>query len=414
MTELFINYLVEFVFAYPFIMSIIWIIGALLFIYVSEKDFQGPEFCPKLDTYPSVSIIVPCHNESENIRETIDHLLRLNYPDYEIIAVNDGSTDNTAEILNQLAVDQARVRVVHLKHNRGKQTAQRMGALMSNGDILVCMDGDALFEPNAVTWLVRRLMLHNKIGGVTGNPRIRNRSSLLGKLQVGEFSSIIGLIKRSQMDLARIFTVSGVICAFKKAAVHEVGYWRTDMITDDIDITWRLQKGGWLVMFQPNAVCWILMPETLKGLWKQRLRWAKGGAEIMRTYGLEILSKPGLRMLPLLIDYVLSILWANILFIVIILEILFRTGLTTLEVNLLLPTHWGITLTSIFLIQAMVSFFIDKKYEKGLFAIFPWMIWYPAMYWVINAATSFWGFYKAFFTKKAKFATWTSPDRGLK
>jgi biofilm PGA synthesis N-glycosyltransferase PgaC len=414
MSDPFINYMVEYIFAYPFIMSIIWVFGALLFIYVSEKDFQGPEYCPKLEFYPFVSIVVPCHNESENIRETIAHLLRLNYPHYEIIAVNDGSTDDTAIILNELASENSQVRAVHLKHNRGKQTAQRMGALMSNGDILVCMDGDALFEPNSVTWLVRRLLLHNNIGGVTGNPRIRNRSSLLGKLQVGEFSSIIGLIKRSQMDLARLFTVSGVICAFKKSALHDVGYWRTDMITDDIDITWRLQKSGWLIMFQPNAICWILMPETVKGLWKQRLRWAKGGAEIIRTYGLEIISKPGLRMLPLFIDYVLSILWANILFIVIVLEILYRVGLSSFEVNLLVPTHWGITLTSVFLIQAIVSFLIDRKYERGLFSLFPWMIWYPAMYWVINAATSFWGFYKAFFTKKSKFAVWTSPDRGLK
>jgi biofilm PGA synthesis N-glycosyltransferase PgaC len=77
------------------------------------------------------------------------------------------------------------------------------------------------------------------------NPRIRTRSTLIGRIQVGEFSSIIGLIKRTQRIYGRVFTVSGVIAAFRRQALADVGYWSPDMITEDIDISWKLQLRHW-------------------------------------------------------------------------------------------------------------------------------------------------------------------------
>ena len=106
---------------------------------------------------------------------------------------------------------------------------------------------------HALTWIVRRFQSDGGVGALTGNPRIRNRTSLLGRLQVGEFSSIVGLIKRAQTVYGRIFTVSGVICAFRKRALDDAGWWSPRTLTDDIDVTWRLQIAGWRVIFEPNA-----------------------------------------------------------------------------------------------------------------------------------------------------------------
>jgi biofilm PGA synthesis N-glycosyltransferase PgaC len=142
----------------------------------------------------------------------------------------------------------------------------RMAALAANSDFLICIDGDALLDRYATRWLMWHLVTGPRVGAVTGNPRIRNRSTLLGRLQVGEFSSIIGLIKRAQRIYGRIFTVSGVIAGFPRiAALHGVGYWNTDMVTEDIDVSWRLQMDFWDIRYEPNALCWILMPETLCG-----------------------------------------------------------------------------------------------------------------------------------------------------
>ena len=109
----------------------------------------------------------------------------------------------------------------------------RVATLASNHEILVCVDGDAILDPHAVAWLVRHFE-SPRVGAVTGNPRVRTRSTLLGKVQVGEFSSIIGLIKRAQRVYGRVFTVSGVVAAFRKTAVYRAGFWDVNKLTDDI------------------------------------------------------------------------------------------------------------------------------------------------------------------------------------
>jgi poly-beta-1,6-N-acetyl-D-glucosamine synthase len=181
------------------------------------------------------------------------------------------------------------------------------GALVAKNEILLGIDGDALLDRHAAYWMVRHFVADPEVGAVTGNPRVRNRSTLLGRVQVGEFSSIVGMIKRAQQSFGRLFTVSGVITAFRRSAVHQVGYWSPDMLTEDIDITWKLQRAGWKVCFEPNSLVWILMPETLAGLWKQRLRWAKGGAQVLRK-NFDVLRRPRERfMWPLLLELCASV-----------------------------------------------------------------------------------------------------------
>ena len=99
-------------------------------------------------------------------------------------------------------------------------------------EILVGIDGDARLDPWCLHWLVRHFD-EPEVGAVTGNPRVRTRSTLLGRIQVGEFSSIVGLIKRAQRSIGLIFTVSGVIAAFRRSALFEAGFWSPDKLTED-------------------------------------------------------------------------------------------------------------------------------------------------------------------------------------
>ena len=224
------EWLMEFSFMYPLIMSILWITGAsYYFFYREQRDHRKPDDPPELSETPPVSFIVPCHNEGVNARETIQSMLDQDYPDFEVIAVNDASTDNTGAVLEDMAARDSRVRVIHLETNQGKAVGLKVATLASKHEILVCLDGDALLDPNATRWIVRHFINGARVGAVTGNPRVRNRSTLIGRIQVGEFSSIIGLIKRAQRIYGRIFTVSGVVSAFRKAAVHQVGYWSEDV-----------------------------------------------------------------------------------------------------------------------------------------------------------------------------------------
>jgi biofilm PGA synthesis N-glycosyltransferase PgaC len=257
--------ILDFVFFWPLFMSVLWITGGLYFWFQLERHWSWDKDtpAPTLAGEPLISILIPCFNEGRNARETISAALDQRYENIEVIAINDGSSDNTAQVLQELAQEQPRLRVINLAENQGKRWRSRPGQ-RRRGDLLVCIDGDALLDRDTAAYLVAPLIQYPHVGAVTGNPRIRTRSTLIGRIQVGEFSSIIGLIKRTQRIYGRVFTVSGVIAAFRRQALADVGYWSPDMITEDIDISWKLQLRHWDIFFEPRALCWILMPETLR------------------------------------------------------------------------------------------------------------------------------------------------------
>ncbi|MCU4382233.1 poly-beta-1,6-N-acetyl-D-glucosamine synthase [Acinetobacter ursingii] len=406
----------NFVFYYPLFMSYLWMMGALIFYWKERKEppYQQPT---ELDVYPMVAVLIPCFNEGDNAEETISHALSLDYPNFEVIAINDGSSDNTAEVLDRLAERFEKLRVVHLAQNQGKAVALQAGSLLTQAEFLIGIDGDALLDPHAAKWMIRHFLQDRTVAAVTGNPRIRTRSTLLGRIQVGEFSSIVGMIKRAQRSFGRLFTVSGVITAFRKSAVHEVGYWSPNMLTEDIDITWKLQRAGWDIRFEPNALVWILMPETLNGLWKQRLRWAMGGAQVL-VKNLDVFFKPKLNFLwPLMFELCLTLVWSYLMLIMAILWLLhFVVPLGELSgiSSPFLPYGSGILLGATCLLQFALSKWMDSRYEPNLGKNYYWMIWYPFVFWLITITATIVAFPKVLLRGDEKRARWVSPDRGMR
>jgi biofilm PGA synthesis N-glycosyltransferase PgaC len=359
--------------------------------------------------------LIPCHNEADHVEETVESCLRIEYPNLEVVAINDGSTDETQTILEHLAAKHERVRVIQLARNEGKAIALTTGALFTRCEYLVCIDGDAVLDPHSVTWLMTHFENGPRVGAITGNPRIRTRSTLLGRIQVGEFSSIIGLIKRAQRTYGRVFTVSGVMCAFRKTALHQVGYWSPDMLTEDIDISWKLQLNHWDVRFEPRALCWILMPETLTGLWRQRLRWAKGGAQVLLKNWRILALWRKRRMWPVFVEYCASVVWA---YSMIAVAALWLLGLllplpSGLQVETILPRWTGVLIGTTCLLQVGVSMVLDSRYDKGLGRQYYWMIWYPLLYWMLNVLTTVAAVPQVLARERGARARWKSPDRGI-
>lgn len=411
------EFALDFVFYYPLFMAYLWMIGGIYYYFHWERpEGRAPDDPPVLPEYPFVSILIPCFNEGDNVRETIASAHAQDYPDFEVIAINDGSTDETPAILDELRSTHTRLRVIHHATNQGKAMGLRMGALAARGEYLVCIDGDALLDPHATTWMVRHFVSGGRVGAVTGNPRIRTRSTLLGKIQVGEFSAIIGLIKRTQRIYGRVFTVSGVVTAIRKTALHRIGYWSTDMVTEDIDVSWALQRDHWDVRYEPNALCWILMPETLRGLWRQRLRWAQGGIEVLKKYGTSLLQWRKRRMWGVVLEHLMSATWAYMVAATIVLWAagLFLPVPEPLYVRTILPEWYGVLLGFTCLLQFATSLMIDGRYEKGLAPHYYWMVWYPIAFWLINVVSTVVAVPRALFKPRGTRAVWVSPDRGLR
>lgn len=411
------NALFSFTFYYPLLMAYTWIIGALFYYYHREQiDTHAPDDPPELPEYPGISFLVPCHNESKSLIDTIKSLVRQDYPVFEIIAVNDASDDNTGLILDELAIEHDSLRVIHFNVNQGKAMGLRMAAMASRYEFLICLDGDAILDQHASKWIMRHFIGGPRVGAVTGNPRVRNRTTLLGKIQVGEFSSIIGLIKRAQRIYGRIFTVSGVVAAYRKRALQTVGFWNLNTVTEDIDVSWRLQLGHWDIRYEPNALCWILAPETLAGLWRQRLRWAQGGIEALMMHMKPLRNWRSRRMWLVIIELLASTFWAYAMLASFLLWALgkFIELPDVLRAPGIIPGWTGVLLGFTCLVQFAVSLTIDSRYEPRLSRYYYWMVWYPLLYWILQAAATCVAVPKALLSGLKSRGIWTSPDRGIR
>src|SRR5262249_52285440 len=177
------------------------------------------------------------------------------------------------------------------------------------GEIVLVMDADAAPDPMILRWMVPHFE-SARVAGVTGNPRVANRDTFLAQLQVVEFTSIVSILRRAQRVWGRILTMSGVVGAFRKSALIDVGLYSPEMATEDIDMTWKLQRAHYDVRYEPKALVWMKVPSTLQSLVKQRLRWAKGLAQVLRRHAGVALSWRSRRMWPVFVEALLSIVWA--------------------------------------------------------------------------------------------------------
>lgn len=417
-----VEFFSAYAFYYPLFMAYLWMTGAVFYYFRYERPpkrhrdlpHSGLETPPALDDYPLVTIVVPCFNEGRDIEDTVAYLLASTYPNFDILLVDDGSSDETRDTLDRLAAKHAAVRVIVCASNQGKAVALTTAALMTPAQYLCCIDADAMLDPEALSWLMAHFT-NPRVGAVTGNPRVRNRSTLLGRLQVGEFSSVVGLIKRAQRTYGRIFTVSGVVVCCRKAALHDVGYWSSTMLTEDVDLTWKMQIRHWDVRFEPKAQCWILAPETLRGLWTQRLRWATGGIQvIVKNWRIEHIWKAR-RMWPVLLECLMSVLWA---YSMLVIATLWLAGFLIelppeYRVDTFLSGWNGVVVGTTCLLQIAVSLALDKRYDQGSLKSFYWMIWYPLAYWLLSMATTVVAAPRALLRNTGRRARWISPDRGI-
>jgi biofilm PGA synthesis N-glycosyltransferase PgaC len=408
--------MLRFVFYYPLVMSIVWTIGALVFFWRRERGaLDSP---PILQRTPFVSVLIPCFNEGNVLADTLDKLQHLTYPHYEIIVLNDGSDDQTIDVLREIVSRYPNLRVVNIPVRRGKAHALNVGLFVARGEILVTLDADAVLHPNAIEYLVAHFVNPGgeRVGAVTGNPRIRNRASLLGKIQIVEYGSIIGLIKRSQRVLGKVMTVSGVVAAFRKKALLDSGLWDEDMITDDIAVSWKLQRRFWDIRYEPRAICWMWVPETVRGLWRQRMRWVQGGIEVLIRHCGVLFSWKQRRIIPVYLEECLSVIWAYS-WVLSLCWMAWRASVSGVPLELV--REGGTMLAMMSLVQAAAALAMDGRYEEGsLLRYYFWAIWYPALYWILGALAVVYATPKAILrmarSSNRTYAVWTSPDRGIR
>ena len=239
------------------------------------------------DELPPVTVLVPAYNEEVGIARTVDSLVTSDYPNLEVIVVDDGSTDRTAQVVEALA--RPGVRLVR-QANQGKATALNRGLREASHALIVMMDGDTVFQRDTIRELIVPLVRDPSVGAVSGNTKVGNRRSLLGLWQHTEYVIGFNLDRRMWDSLHCIPTVPGAVGAFRRDVLDAVGGMSEDTLAEDTDITMTIQRHNWRVVYRPDAIAWTEAPTTLSALWRQRYRWGYGTLQAMwkhRGAGLE-------------------------------------------------------------------------------------------------------------------------------
>ncbi len=226
-----------------------------------------------LDYAPGVSILVPAYNEAVGIERAVRSLAGSDYAGrLELFVIDDGSTDRTAEIVERL--ESLGVRLIR-QANAGKAAALNRGLAASRQPIVVTVDGDTIFEPTTLTHLVQRFR-EPDVGAISGNTKVGNRGGLIGRWQHIEYVMGFNLDRRMYEVLGATPTVPGAIGAFRRNALADIGGISGATLAEDTDITLDIGRVGWSVVYANDARAWTEAPSTLRGLYRQRHRWAYG------------------------------------------------------------------------------------------------------------------------------------------
>jgi biofilm PGA synthesis N-glycosyltransferase PgaC len=366
---------------YPVVTSVMWSSTAATYFF--RREYRRPVAPPPLTRFPRVTMLLPCRDEEVHIEETLEACLRQDYRNLEVVVVDDGSVDGTVDRVVPF-VRAGTVRLVTKETNEGKAMAINDALPLITGEIVVVMDADAVPAPDMVRYLVPHFE-SPRVAAVTGNPRVADRQEFLAKLQMLEFTSIVSILRRAQRIWGRILTVSGVVTAFRVSALVDVGLFSPDMATEDIDMTWKLQKRYYDVRYEPGALVWMRVPRSARYLWRQRRRWALGLVQVLRRHVGDLLHWPRRRMWPVMVEAILSILWAYT-FVILTAFWGLSYGLGHPPVGASpIPNWWGMLIATLSLVQLGTGVLLDRQYDRDIVKYFPFAVFYPIVYWIFMA-----------------------------
>lgn len=277
-----------------FVIGIVLGLGRLLFIgalaFAQWLRSRKRERTRAGESYtPFVSVIVPAYDEELVITNTINSLLASDYEHFEIIVVDDGSKDKTAEMVRDAFANQDQVRLFRVA-NAGKAAALNFGLRHANGEIVIALDADTLFAPQTIRALAHRFY-DPKMGAVAGNAKVGNRINIVTRWQALEYITSQNMDRRAFASLNCITVVPGAVGAWRRDLVQAAGGFPSDTLAEDQDLTLGIRRLGYNIGYEEEAVAWTEAPHNLRTLARQRFRWAFGTLQCMRKH-LDALFRP--------------------------------------------------------------------------------------------------------------------------
>lgn len=237
------------------------------------------------DAYlPMISLVVPAFNEGLVIQPAVRSLLELDYPNYEVLVIDDGSTDDTYEKAMVVAAESQTIPVrVITKRNGGKSDALNTGMTQARGEFILNMDGDTKLSSNTLRLCVRHFQ-NPRVGAVAGNVKVLNRENVLTNIQALEYVEGLAMARKAQSYFRAVNIIPGPLGMFRKSVLQQAGGYDHDTFAEDCDLTLKVLMLGWHIVYEPNAVAWVETPSSLLNLIKQRYRWTRGILQATRKH----------------------------------------------------------------------------------------------------------------------------------
>ena len=287
------------------ILSINWLFKGLVHVLCSSwydlwflrRKVQARQARASVAYEPMVSVIIPAYNEEVGLVATLKTVAASTYTNMEVIVINDGSTDGTEQEMRgflqkyHLANNNRPAIPVRYRYqqNTGKGAALNTGIRMAHGEIIVTFDADCAVHKDCVKQLVTAFV-DPAVMAVSGNIRIGNMSSILGIVQSLEYAFGF-FLKKAEAVFGTVFVIGGACAAYRREVFFKIGEFDKRFLTEDMEMSFRIQQAGMRVVYAPRAVVHTEGPSTLRGLIKQRRRWKRGRIETILRYTSEIFNK---------------------------------------------------------------------------------------------------------------------------
>ena len=265
---------IEALFTYTFLFISLYFEVFLLVSFLERRSRQRILQTVEIAMLPTVAIAVPCFNERQGVAETLCSLLALEYPadKLQIIAVDDGSTDDTLAVLQSFAND-SRIRIFS-KENGGKHSAMNLALANTDAEFIGCLDADSVVASDALLCMMP-VFQNQRIAAVTPGIHVKAPQNLLQHLQHVEYR--LSIFNRFiYAALGSVFITPGPFSIFRTATVRELGSWRYAHSTEDMEMALRIQEAGHWIANAPKAIVHTLTPATFPHLFRQRVRWTYG------------------------------------------------------------------------------------------------------------------------------------------
>jgi cellulose synthase/poly-beta-1,6-N-acetylglucosamine synthase-like glycosyltransferase len=362
---------------------------------------------------PAVSILIPAHNEEVVLDNTLRAISSLTYPEdrFEILVINDASTDRTGEIAERWVSRCSNLRVIHISAGEragGKAAALNRGIKYCRFENIAVYDADNTPEPAALRHLAAQLVAHPELGAVIGTFRTVNRKrNLLTRMINIEGLSFQWIVQAGRWMLMRVCSLPGTNLIIRRALLESLGGWDENALTEDADLSIQIYQAGYQIKYVPYAITWEQEPEKLSTWFRQRIRWVRGNNYVLTKHAGQLLRiRP--RRLGVELLYTMSLYYVFFAAIVIS-DVLFVLGLLGVF-HIALPgpyTEVWLLAYMLFIGELMLALSREKGEDSLINVILATLSYFTYCQLWIPVVIK--GFYDDFIRKKAR--TWVKTER---